>query len=210
MAKIPKSGLYYPNKVARIYIQALEDVMGKNGLNAILNLAGLNNLVDNYPADNLERQFDFADFSGLNAALEEMYGPRGGRGLALRAGRAAFASALKNFGALAGAGDLAFKVLPLPAKLKIGVPSMAKIFSQISDQHSTVEETASDFVYTIHQCPTCWGRQGDKPLCHAGAGLLLEGLKWVSGGHEFRVTETRCVAVGDPVCVYLIQKDPVG
>ena len=210
MGKIANSGLYYPNKVARIYIQALEDVMGKNGLNAVLNLAGLNQLVDNYPADNLERQFDFADFSSLNGALEDMYGPRGGRSLALRAGRAAFAASLKTFGALAGAGDLAFKVLPLPAKLRIGVPAMAKIFSQISDQHSTVEDNGTEFIYTIHKCPTCWGRQGDKPLCHAGAGLLLEGLKWVSGGHEFRVNETQCVAVGDPQCVYVIQKEPIG
>ena len=83
-----KAGLYYPNKIARIYIMAMEDVMGKNGLNAILNLAGLSNYIDNYPPDNLERQFDFADFTSLNAALEDMYGPRGGRGLALRAGRA--------------------------------------------------------------------------------------------------------------------------
>ncbi len=36
---IPKSGLYYPNKIARIALTAIEDVMGKNGLNAILNLA---------------------------------------------------------------------------------------------------------------------------------------------------------------------------
>jgi predicted hydrocarbon binding protein len=164
--------------------------------------------VDGYPPDTLERAFDFADFSSLNAALEEMYGPRGGRGLALRAGRMAFASALRNFGALAGASDLAFKILPMSAKLKIGIPAMARIFSQISDQYSRVEETANEFIYTIHKCPTCWGRRGDKPLCHAGAGLLLEGLKWVSGGHEFRVNETQCVAVGDPVCVYLIQKEP--
>jgi hypothetical protein len=90
MDPIPKSGLYYPNKIARIALMAIEDVMGKNGLNAILNLAGLSHLIDNYPPDNLERQFDFADFSAINGALEEMYGPRGGRGLALRAGRAPF------------------------------------------------------------------------------------------------------------------------
>jgi len=106
-----KSGLYYPNKIARIYIAAMEEVMGKNGLNAILNLAGLHQYIDNYPPDNLERQFDFADFTSLNIALEDMYGPRGGRGLALRAGRACFSQGLKNFGALAGVGDLAFKVL---------------------------------------------------------------------------------------------------
>jgi hypothetical protein len=128
MESIPKSGFYYPNKFALIMLEALEDVMGKNGLNAILNLASLGDLIENFPSDNLNKEFDFSDISATNLALEEMYGPRGGRGLALRAGRATFDDALKNFGALAGAGDLAFKVLPLEAKLHIGVPAMAKNF----------------------------------------------------------------------------------
>jgi len=210
MDPIPKSQYNYANKIARISIKALEDVMGKNGVNAIFNLAHLPELIDNYPPDNLEREFNFADFSALNLALEEMYGPRGGRGLALRAGRAAFADALRNFGALAGVGDLAFKVLPLHAKLRIGVPAMAKIFSQISDQYSTVREEDDVFVYTIHRCPVCWGRSGsDKPVCFIAVGLLQEGLKWVSGGNEFRVNESRCVAMGDEVCDFVIQKTPI-
>jgi predicted hydrocarbon binding protein len=207
---IPKSGLHYPNKIARIYLQAMEEVMGKNGLNAILNMAGLQNLIDNYPPDNLDRQFDFADYSALSGALEEMYGPRGGRGLALRAGRASFAQGLRNFGALAGAGDLAFKVLPLSAKLKIGIPAMAKIFSQVSDQKSTVEETETEFLYTMKPCPVCWGRRSDKPMCHAGIGLLQEGLKWLSGGQEFKVYETKCIGCGDEACLLVVQKEPVG
>lgn len=210
MSPIPKAGLYYPSKFGLIMIKALEDVMGKNGLNAILNLAGLNNYIDNYPPDNLEKAFDFADVSSINIALEEMYGPRGGRGLALRAGRSTFADALKNFGALAGAGDLAFKVLPLQAKMRIGIPAMAKIFTQVSDQHSTVEEHENEFVYTIHKCPVCWGRTGvDKPACFIAVGLLQEGLKWVSGGNEFRVNESKCLALGDSVCEFIIQKEPI-
>lgn len=210
MEPIPKSGYYYANKIVRLTMEALENVMGKNGLNAILNLANLKVLIDNYPPSNLERQFDFADFSAINQALEEMYGPRGGRGLALRAGRAAFDGGLRNFGALAGVGDLAFKVLPLSAKLRIGLPAMAKIFSQTSDQYSTVEERQSDYVYTIHRCPVCWGRHGsDKPVCFVAAGLLQEGLKWVSGGLEFRVNEQHCIAMGDDVCDFVIPKEPI-
>lgn len=210
MDPIPKSPYNYANKIVFITMKALEDVMGKNGLNAILNLAHLPHLIDNYPPDNLEREFNFADFSALNLALEEMYGPRGGRGLALRAGRAAFSDALRNFGALAGAGDLAFRVLPLQAKMRIGIPAMARIFSQISDQLSTVEEKENEFVYTIHRCPVCWGRSGsDKPVCFIAVGLLQEGLKWVSGGNEFRVNESRCVAMGHEVCEFIIQKTPV-
>ena len=210
MESIPKSGFYYPNKFALIMLEALEDVMGKNGLNAILNLASLGDLIENFPSDNLNKEFDFSDISATNLALEEMYGPRGGRGLALRAGRATFDDALKNFGALAGAGDLAFKVLPLEAKLNIGVPAMAKIFSQMSDQISTVESREHDFIYTIHRCPVCWGRSGeDKPVCFVAAGLLQAGLKWVSGGKEFRVNESKCVAMGHDVCEFVIQKKPL-
>ena len=210
MDPIPVSGLYYPNKIAYIALKALEDVMGKNGVNAILNLANLQHLIDHYPPPNLNREYDFAYFSAIWGALEEMYGPRGGRGLALRAGRATFAEGLRNFGALAGAGDLAFKVLPLHTKIKIGLPAMARIFTQTSDQHSTVEERDTHFIYTIHRCPVCYGRHIEKPGCHVATGLLQEGLKWVSGGYEFRVVETKCIAVGDPVCEFMIMKEPVG
>lgn len=205
------SGLYYPNKIARIYIEAMEDVMGANGLNAVLHLAGLGQYIGNYPQDNLEKHFDFAEFTALNAGLEEMYGPRGGRGLALRAGRACFSQGLKNFGALAGVGDMAFKVLPLQAKLKMGLPAMAAIFSQFSDQKSDVEEYDDHFKYYIRDsCPVCFNRTADKPICHAAVGLLQEGLRWVSGGHEFRVFESDCLAKGDDHCVFIIYKEPIG
>jgi len=133
MEQIPKSGFYYANRFTCIALQAYEEVMGKNGLNVILNLAGLNNLIDNYPPDNLKREFDFADFTEIHVALEEMYGPRGDRGLALRAGRIIFDDALRNFGALAGTDDLAFKVLPFKAKIRLVLPAAAKIFAQVSD-----------------------------------------------------------------------------
>jgi predicted hydrocarbon binding protein len=207
---ITKSGYYYPNRFALITINALEEVMGKNGLNAILNLAQLPHMIENRPPGNLAREFDFAEFSSINLALEDMYGPRGGRGLALRAGRATFAEGLRNFGALAGVGDLAFKVLPLPVKLRIGIPSMGKVFSQISDQYTTVEEVDDDYVYTIHRCPVCWGRTGsDKPVCYIATGLLQEGLKWVSGGREFKVNESKCIAMGDEFCEFIIKKKPI-
>lgn len=210
MDPVEKSGYYYANKFALIMLKALEDVLGENGLKAILNLAHLPELIDNFPPDNLNKEFDFSDVSAINQALEEIYGPRGGRGLALRAGRATFADSLRNFGALAGASDLAFKVLPLNTKMRIGVPSMAKIFTQVSDQHSTSQEKDDFFVYTIHRCPVCWGRHDlDKPVCFIAVGLLQEGMKWLSGGKEFRVNESKCVSMGDEVCEFIIEKTPI-
>ncbi len=210
MQPLVKSGWYYPNKFGLITIKSLEEVMGRNGLNAILNLAGLNLYIEKTPPDNLEKGFDFADLSAIGLALEEMYGSRGGHGLALRAGRATFSDALKNFGPLAGVADLAFSVLPLDSKLRMGLPAFAKIFAQLSDQHTTVEEKDHEFMWTIHNCPCCWGRMGmDRPVCFIATGLLQESLKWVSGGNEFRVEESKCVAVGDEVCEFNIQKEPL-
>ena len=205
-----KSGYYYPNKMARIFVMAMEEIMGKNGLNAILNMAKLPNLIDNYPPDNLDKQFDFADFSALNQALEEMYGTRGGRGLALRAGRATWARGLQGLGALSGVGDMAFKVLPLSVKLKLGLPGFAGVFNQISDQVVRVEEQPDHLVWHIDRCPVCWGRKSDKPVCYAATGLLQESLRWVSSGKEFRVDETHCIGMGDPACAFKIYKEPVG
>jgi len=196
--------------IARIYIEAMEEIMGKNGLNAILNLAGLSHLIDNYPPANLNKEFDFADYSALNWALEEMYGPRGGRGLQLRAGRASFAQGVRMMGPMVGMSDLAFRVLPLSAKLKIGLPAMAKVFTQFSDQKSTVADEGEYYTYTMQPCPVCWGRTADRPICFAGKGLLEEGLHWVSGGQKFRVDEIECVAMGGQACTYAIYKEPIG
>jgi predicted hydrocarbon binding protein len=205
-----KSGFYYPNKAGRIALISLEEVMGKNGINAVLNMAGLSYLIDNYPPDDLKREFDFADFGALNQALEEMYGPRGARGLALRMGRASFSHVIRDFGAMVGMADLAFKVLPLSTKLKVGIRAMAETFSKISDQTSRVEEDEEKFIYIIERCPVCWGRKTDKPVCFQAAGLLQEGLRWVSGGKDFRVEEILCIAKGDPTCTFIIDKEHIG
>lgn len=204
-----KSGLYYPNKIGRIYLMAMEEVMGSNGIKAVLNLAKVPELIGNYPPNNLAREFDFADFGAIGAAIEEMYGPRGGRGLALRAGRASFAQGLSEFGSVVGASELAFKVIPLGTKVKVGLKAMAETFSKFSDQHSEVEEAEEYFIYTIHKCPVCWGRTSEKPICYGAVGILQEGLRWVSGGKDFKVEEVNCIAAGDDKCIFHIYKDPL-
>lgn len=204
-----KSGYCYPNLIAKIYLEAIEEVMGANGLKALLNLAGMKHLIDNFPRGNLSKEFDFCDFAHLNEAMEMMYGPRGGRALALRAGRRAFDQGLKNFGAMVGVADRAFRLLPLKIRMKIGLGAMAKAFSSTSDQISYVQEKEDHFLYVIERCPVCWGRQADGPICHAAMGIILEGLDWGTGGLRFKVAEVSCIARGDPACNFTISKQPV-
>jgi predicted hydrocarbon binding protein len=195
---IEPSGLYYPNKIARIYLEVLEDIMGKNGLNSVLHKAGLEGLIDNYPPDNLRKEFDFAEFSALNQAIDDTYGPRGGRVFALRGGKASVKAGLEAFGAAVGISGLAMKVLPQQAKIKVGLVGMAKIFSTFSDQASRVEDGDDRWIYIIDKCPVCWGRTAEVPICHGAVGLLQGGLHWASGNKDYRVVQTSCHAMGHP------------
>jgi predicted hydrocarbon binding protein len=204
-----KSGYYYPNMIAKIYLEAIEEVMGTNGMKALLNMANMQDLIDNFPPGNLAKAFDFVDFAHLNEAMEMMYGPRGGRALSLRAGRKAFDQGLKNLGAMVGVADRAFRLLPMRYRMKVGLGAMAKAFTTTSDQICHVEEEDDHFLYVIERCPVCWGRHADSPICHAAMGIILEGLNWGTDGLKFKVAEVTCIAKGDPTCNFVIQKEPI-
>lgn len=205
------SGYYNSNKFARIFLESVQEITGAHGLNAILNYAKLSDLVNQLPPDNQDRAFDFSNFAAINQALEDIYGSRGGKGLALRIGRSTFADVLKDYGELAGVGDMTFKVMPLQEKVRFGLDAMARIFSERSDLLSNVDETENTYLYRITRCPVCWGRSSEEnPICYYMVGLLKEGLSWVSGGKEYNISEDKCIALGDDLCEFVIQKQPVG
>ena len=200
---------YYPNLIACLYFISLEDVMGRNGVNALLNLAGTRHLVNTYPPNNLKREFPFADLSAISKATDTMYGPRGARGMELRAGRYAFNLGLKEFGPLLGMADLALKLMPMTMKMKIALNATAQTFDRFSDQPSHVEERKGQFLYIIDKCPICWGRKTERPGGHLAQGILEEALTWVTGGHTFHLDQIECQGMNCKQCIFAINKDPI-
>ena len=200
---------YYPNKMGRIVLVAMEEIMGHHGVNAVLNLAKLSHLVNNYPPNNLKLGFTFTEFSAIQQTLDEMYGERGGRGLALRAGRETWKYALKEFMPILGITDLAMRMLPLGIKIKIGLDVFAETFNKFSDQQVRLGEDTDHYLWIIERCPICWQRVSKTPCCHLAIGLLEQALDWVSRGRRFRVEQISCIAAGDETCTIAITKQPV-
>lgn len=209
MSETDSALYYYPNKMSRIILLGLEEVLGRNGLNAVLNLAGFTRWIQEYPANNMDLGFEFSEVSAIQSVLEKMYGPRGGRGVALRAGRASFKYGLREFGPMLGLTDLAFRLLPLNQKLYVGAGLFADIFNQFSDQRVSVEDQEDKIIWRIERCPVCWERQSDMPVCHLAVGILQEALYWLSNGKFFCVDEIGCIACGDPACTIVIDKQPL-
>lgn len=188
----------YPQKMGRVILLGMEEVLGKSGMESVLKLADLN-----------EPSFSFEEVSGLHLALEKAYGPRGGRGLALRTGRASFKYGLKEYGSMLGLTEMAFRLLPLQTKLHTGARSFSDLFNKHTDQQVRVEETDTHIYWHIERCPLCWGRTAGEPVCHLAVGLLQEALYWLSGGKVFSVEETACHARGDGRCTITVDKSPL-
>ena len=183
--------------------------MGRSGVNAILNLASLSAMIGNYPPDNSSLDFPFTTISRLTEVLEQAYGPHGGRGLALRVGRACFSHGVRQYGPQLGLTEMAFRLLPMPAKFQAGAKSLAELFNQHTDQRVRVEENEGRLFWHIERCPLCWERRTHDPVCHLAVGLLQEALYWVSGGKVFSVAEQTCIAAGDQACTIAIDPSPI-
>ena len=104
---------------------------------------------------------------------------------------------------------MAFRLLPLSTKLHTGAKAFAELFNRHTDQRVRVEERENSILWHIEQCPLCWERKAEEPVCHLAVGLLQEALYWVSGGKVFDVEETACIACGDPFCTIKIDTVPL-
>lgn len=200
---------YYPNRMGRIILLSMEEVMGRNGVNALLKLASLQSLIENYPLDNTEAAFPFSTVSNLTEMLEQVYGPHGGRGLALRIGRACFNYGVRQYSTQLGLTEMAFRLLPLSTKLHAGASAFAELFNNFTDQRVRVEEDQGKILWHIERCPLCWERKSQDPVCHLAVGLLQEALYWLSGGKVFNVEEKTCIAAGDQTCTIVVDQSPI-
>ncbi len=196
----------FPNKMARILLLAMEEVLGKTGLNAVLNLARLPHFIDHYPPANFAGGVAFSQISDLLAAVDEMYGPRGGHMLALRTGRACFKHSIRDFGALVGLGDLVFRLLPANLRTRLALEVVVEIFNRYSDQEMTLYQEDAAYFLAIERCGVCWERTTTYPAGALIEGLLQEALYWINGGRLFEIEEVVCRAMGAPTCTFRVEK----
>src|ERR1035437_6640025 len=151
----PNSGkqqYFYSNRMGRVILLAMEEILRHSGVNAVLNLMKLPEYINHYPPYNQDLHFPFEHISSLQVGLEEVYGPRAGRGLAVQVGRACLKYGLREFGPELGLTDLAFRLLPLQTKLKNGSEAFAALFNNFTDQRVRLEREEKYIYWHIERC----------------------------------------------------------
>lgn len=187
------------NALVRQALIAAQEVMGENGLSAVLRASGLERFVGNFPPDDMNPSIQTSQYARLNAAIEEFYG-RGGPGILKRIGKASFEYAVREQSALLGLAGAALKLLPEKQRIKFILNSMVGALKKSNSQvEAWVEDSGERVAYLESTCGICHSRQSEKPICHLYVGSIGEAVRWATG-REHQIIETHCLAKGDPYC----------
>ncbi len=208
MTSIPKSGYSYPNHAARTFLVELENLVGKNGVSALLNSAHLEAWITALPADDGERGVDFAEFSALLAALDDLYGPRGGRGLARRAGWAAFPQIIARMDALKPLADLPTRHDPWRREAAARTAGVGRCLQ--SGQRPAVhvspktERRSSSASSAARHAGV--GRRKTARRAPRSPGFSTSASTGCSAASQPAIEETECLAHGGTACSFRLPK----
>jgi predicted hydrocarbon binding protein len=187
------------NALVRQALVAAQDVMGENGLDAVLRASGLERFVGNFPPDDLNPSIQASQYARFNAAIEEFYG-RGGRGMLRRIGKASFEYAVREQAALLGVAGAALKLLPERQRVKFILNQMVSALKKTNPQvEAWVDDNGGRVAFIESTCAICHSRVSETPICHLYVGSIGEAVRWASG-REHQIVETHCLAKGDPYC----------
>jgi predicted hydrocarbon binding protein len=180
------------NLVVRVFLDASEEVLGQNGLKAVLNYGGISDLLANRPDCSFTKDFTDEQLSALTSSYISIMGTDGARSLLRMIGKTLGKKTISM-----GIFD-SFKDLPPDEKLYkvIELNAMASGRGALSRNGGIV-------VYDNPQCTTCAGVKYDQPICNLNTGFIESIIQWC-GITDRRVVETECIAMGDTSCRFEI------
>jgi hypothetical protein len=201
-----------PNQIFYLACIAVEEVMGKNGLNSILNYSNLKKYIGNYPPNNLNLEIDSIDFTNLATGLVGIMGEKGCRSLMMRGGIKGFEIMHRDFPSLFNIDGLKIEERT-PDKLfdeliRIKDIMIAAAGGLFGDGIYKREQRTDQIAYEISPCFWCRGVKAQTPICHGEIGFNIATARLVLG-RDVEVEETHCIAKGDPMCRFVIHRPEI-
>jgi len=194
-----------PNQFLFLAFVTVQEILGKNGLNTILNYTKLPDYIDNYPPNTLDQDHPFSDFTRFVSGMVEVLGERGARSIMMQAGLKGFANMLAD---MRGLFDL--------EGVRVAQGSADKLFAEyvriqtmmvpagrgrVGDNHKDYT-TDEGWCLELSPCYWCQDLKTESPICYAEIGFELGTARWIMGDDAV-VEETHCIARGDPMCRFI-------
>ncbi len=197
-----------PNQLLYVTFLTAEEILGKNGLNSVLNYAGLKEFIGNYPPNDFEMTYHNKVFIQLVTGIIGVFGEKGARPILFRGGMKAFEILHEQFPSL-----FAME----------GIDSHDTSPERLFDEYRRIYKAAVDAsvhvhgdIYKFYDCPEglalemspchwCLNLKTEKPICFAQTGVQ-QGFARAILGTTITIEETHCIAAGDPMCKFIIHR----
>ena len=199
---VPAEEAVIVNALVRQALVSAQEVMGENGLNAVLRNVGLERFIGNFPPNDTNPGIKAVEYAQLNAAIETFYG-RAGKGMLRRIGKASFQYGIREQGSLMGVAGMALKLMPTKQRIKIALNGMVSALKKTNPQVNAWVEEGDHLAYCESTCAICLGRHSDQPICHLYVGSVAEAVRWATD-QDYEIIETHCIAKGDDCCRFVV------
>ncbi len=191
-----------PLSSCQFFMDGLLEIIGSAGVSAVLKIV-------TGKEDVSKDCINFSDLHSISNALDALYGPRGGRGIALRSGRASLKYFLRAFGEDLLLNDIDFKMKPTRKRFKDGLSRLMKAYQEKFKIDVNLLDDGTTWIWQSLNCTECQERQSQGTACQFTEGLLQEFLSWCGGNKNYPITEISCCARGDEICQYRIDPRPI-
>lgn len=202
-----KTAVAFANEYSEILLDGVEEILGDQDTRRVIQQAMQIHQNQSQNKGSIRAKTSHpVDVMFFHKALEEVFGSSGGKGVAHRAGQAAFKTILKKHGDEMGLASREYRMLPSGKRMKTGLEALAKAYSSMCSAPVTVVEYPDHWSWHIQECPVCSRQIQSAATCQFTLGLLQGFLAWASAGKFFEVQETECAQDGCPACIIRISK----
>ncbi|MFC1960625.1 protein kinase [Chloroflexota bacterium] len=208
----PDVNIPLPNGYMHYALRALEEVSGLQAVEIILRFAGLQDMMDRYPPNNLrfDQGYTFGQYSNLCHSILNYYGATGQEAIN-HIGRLSARWMIMDQ-PLFGFTSTALRIMPAAAALRLALnrttDGWRKLWREVDvNMEFRLVEKGDFFLFAAKRCTNCAGKKANAPICWAFTTGLEEGSRLIKGKH-YPVKQIACRAMDDPYCVWRINKKP--
>ncbi len=200
-----------PNSLIYVTLITIDDLIGVNGRNSILNISGLSKFRDNPPPNNAEIESNAVDFSAIVKGTIDVIGMSGAKAIMRNSGRRGFQFVVEKSPELFGLVGIELKKLGSDDERIMAINSAISYETNriFGEGHQEFKKTDDGYEIRINRCSWCHAIHGTSaPVCFAEEGFDDEAVFWATGKRH-KVVETECRAMGADACVFTISGKPI-
>ena len=193
--------------VIHILFEALQEIIGQRGLQAVLNMTALPVKIHDDKDITIEH-LSVDQWVNLTQTLESLYGVRGAQGIAVRTGQVFFRDFFRSFGMSTGMMSRSFRMLTKPKRIQRGIEVIAQsLGSYMPNIQADVIQDSENWFLRFSKLDFLSHAPGTASIMlKFVVGILQEFLSWTSGGKFYPVSEMTLAAEVKSGPIIVIQK----